>query len=66
VLDAMVASTFDALEESKLRLDALAKTSSGCWRETRAMLAESAAGDDATLFPAEHVAPTHFRHTLDV
>jgi magnesium transporter len=43
VLDAMVASTFDALEEVELRLDALAKTSSGGWRETRAMLAESAA-----------------------
>ena len=39
----MVASTFDALEEVELRLDALAKTSSGGWREARAMLAESAA-----------------------
>jgi magnesium transporter len=43
VLDAMVASTFDALEEVEQRLDALAKTSSGGWREARAMLAESAA-----------------------
>ena len=43
VLDAMVASTFDALEEVELRLDALARTSSSGWRETRAMLAESAA-----------------------
>ena len=43
VLDAMVASTFDALEEVELRLDALATTSSGGWREARAMLAESAA-----------------------
>jgi magnesium transporter len=43
VLDAMVASTFDALEEVELRLDSLAKTSSAGWREARAMLAESAA-----------------------
>ena len=43
VLDAMVASTFDALEEVELRLDALAATSSGGWRGTRALLAESAA-----------------------
>ena len=43
VLDAIVASTFDALEEVELRLDAVAETSSGGWRETRAMLAESAA-----------------------
>jgi magnesium transporter len=43
VLDAIVASTFDALEEVELRLDALAETSSGGWREARAMLAESAA-----------------------
>jgi magnesium transporter len=43
VLDAMIASTFDALEEVELRLDALAATSSGGWKETRALLAESAA-----------------------
>jgi magnesium transporter len=43
VLDAIVASTFDALEEVELRLDAIAVTSSGGWRETRAVLAESAA-----------------------
>jgi magnesium transporter len=43
VLDAIVASTFDALEEVEVRLDALAESSSGGWRETRAMLAESAA-----------------------
>ena len=43
VLDAIVASTFDALEEVELRLDALAESSSGGWREARAMLAESAA-----------------------
>jgi magnesium transporter len=43
VLDAIVATTFDALEEVELRLDALAKTSSEGWRGTRAMLAESAA-----------------------
>ena len=43
VLDAIAASTFDALEEVELRLDALAESSSGGWRETRAMLAESAA-----------------------
>ena len=43
VLDAMIASTLDALEEVELRLDALATTSSGGWREARAMLAESAA-----------------------
>jgi magnesium transporter len=43
VLDAIVASTFDALEEVELRLDAIAETSSGGWRETRAVLAESAA-----------------------
>ncbi|MGZ8694844.1 MAG: magnesium transporter CorA family protein [Gaiellaceae bacterium] len=43
VLDAIVASTFDALEEVELRLDAVAETSSGGWRATRAMLAESAA-----------------------
>jgi magnesium transporter len=42
VLDAIVATTFDALEEVELRLDALAESSSGGWRETRAMLAESA------------------------
>ena len=43
VLEAIVASTFDALEEVELRLDALAETSSGGWREARAILAESAA-----------------------
>ena len=43
VLDAMVASMFDALEEVELRLDAIAETWSGGWRRTRAMLAESAA-----------------------
>jgi magnesium transporter len=43
VLDAVVASTFDALEEVELRLDAIAGSSSGGWREARAMLAESAA-----------------------
>jgi magnesium transporter len=56
VLDAIVASTFDALEEIELRLDALAKSSSGGWREARAMLAESA-GRLATMrrsVTAEH------------
>jgi magnesium transporter len=43
VLDAMVASLFDAQDEVELRLDALAGSSSGGWRSTRAMLSESAA-----------------------
>jgi magnesium transporter len=43
VLDAIVASTFDALEEVELKLDALAETSSAGWRQTRSTLAESAA-----------------------
>ncbi len=43
VLDAMVASMFDALQEVELRLDTLAETSSKGWRGTRAMLSESAA-----------------------
>jgi magnesium transporter len=43
VLEAVLASTFDALEEVDLRLDALAATASGGWRKTRALLAESAA-----------------------
>jgi magnesium transporter len=43
VLDAMVASTFDALEEVEVKLDVLAESSSGGWRAARAMLGESAA-----------------------
>jgi magnesium transporter len=43
VLDAMVASTFDALEEVERGLDALARSSSTGWRTTKAVLAESAA-----------------------
>lgn len=43
VLDAMVASMFDAQDEVELKLDALAGSSPGGWRSTRAMLTESAA-----------------------
>jgi magnesium transporter len=43
VLDAIVASTFDALEEVERGLDDLARSSSAGWRATRALLAESAA-----------------------
>ena len=42
VLDAILASTFDALDEVDLKLDALAATASGGWRQTRSMLTESA------------------------
>ena len=43
VLDAMVASTFDGLEEVELTLDAFARSASGGRPRTRAMLADSAA-----------------------
>jgi Mg2+ and Co2+ transporter CorA len=43
VLDAMVASTFDAVEEVELTLDAFARSASGGRPGTRAMLADSAA-----------------------